>query len=180
MKPATNASTISIASLLLLAAACGGGGGAGPIDQATAEDVCQQVCDRDVECGDPADPMCVADCADGLAGVIREDVIEDALACTLAAECDAVDDCELECSPTSTHTAYEAHCREALGACDISTEALDGICEVNYGPGPDGDQVGSLCLFATPIIDDLDACMDEPDCNAIAACIQAVSDGLDL
>lgn len=170
--------TCLFASLFVVAAACGGEGGAGPVDQSTAEDGCQQICDYDVACGDTADPACVQECTDDVVGVFREDVFLDAVECVTALECDASDDiCLTQCEPTSTHQQYEDRCREELAACGVTGDGLDESCEVT--PMVESD-IGFFCILATPIIEDLLACFDEPDCQAIATCQQAVIDQINL
>jgi hypothetical protein len=167
---------LSVMTAAAALAACGGGG-AGAVDEATAEEGCQQICDHDVACGDPEDPTCVTECMDDVVGVIREDVFQDVSDCIGALECGVSDDECLVCTPTATHEEYEARCREELPACGVPVDELDSICEVS--PSPDGE-VGYYCLIATNIIADLTACFDEPDCNAMAACFEQVQAQVDL
>jgi hypothetical protein len=165
--------------LFLVACGGGGGGSTGPVDQETAADYCQQGCDREAECDPTTDvTQCVSDCVDDVCDLIREDVFIAVTECTVEAACGADDTCFVDnCSPTSSHTAYEEHCREALAQCDLSADQLDGTCETtpSSGSGTAGDDTGFLCGIVPSIINELDACFDEPDCVAIANCFDEVA-----
>jgi hypothetical protein len=165
--------------LFLVACGGGGGGSSGPVDQETAADYCQQGCDRELECDPTTDVnMCVSDCVDDVSDLIREDVFIAVTDCETALACDATSNsCFVDnCSPTSTHTSYETHCREALAQCDLSADQLDGACETTPAASDGtGDGVGYLCALVPSIISELDACFDEPDCVAIANCYDEVA-----
>jgi hypothetical protein len=169
--------------LVILFAACGGGPGTGPVDQSTAETYCQEDCDHQASCDSTVDvTACVNDCVTEVVGVIREDVFADVTDCTTALACGAASDACFDdnCAPTSAHEAYESRCREAFAACDLSTEEIDGACETS--PSTSASDVGYLCALTPEIMDELSACMDEADCQAILTCEQNVAEarGIDL
>lgn len=168
-------------ALVALAAACNGGGGAGPLDQATAEETCTAVCDREVECNPAEDhALCMEDCTEAV-GVIREDVFVAVNDCAIALECTASGEECATCAPTSTHTTYETRCRDGLGECDLAADDIDSVCEVNYTPGNDEtDAGGFMCLLATNHIATLTACFDEPDCPSRISCLQAAYEQIGL
>jgi hypothetical protein len=159
--------------LAVVLAACdgGGGGSTGPIDQATADDQCTAVCERELECDPEVDvEQCVEDCIGPSVGSIREDVFVDVMECRATLACDGnAEDC-LSCSPTSSHQTYEAACREAAAEC-LEPDEVDESCEVTPD---DTGELGYLCVFAPVVMDELTACFDEPDCVAIGECLQAV------
>jgi hypothetical protein len=166
----------------LFVAACGGGGGgdSGPVDQETAAEYCQQSCDREAECDATTDvTMCVSDCVDDVTDLIREDVFIAVVECETALSCDATENnCFIDnCSPTSTHTAYESHCRERLAECDFPSTTLDSVCETtpSDGGGVEGGDLGFICAVNTSIISELDACFDEPDCTGVMSCFDEVT-----
>jgi hypothetical protein len=154
--------------LVLLGACGGGGGGSGPIDEETATEACTDSCEHQVECFPATDlDMCTTDCVDGLVGWAREDVVLDLVECQTALECGATNTCfEDVCVPTSAHETFEARCREEIVVCGEDPAG----CEVTPGPNDEG----IFCAIAPSIMNELTACMDEPDCAAIEACFQGV------
>lgn len=167
---------LSVMTAAAALAACGGGG-AGAVDEATAEEGCQQICDHDVACGDPEDPTCVDECVDDVVGTIREDVFVDAADCYASLDCAADEDSCLVCTPTAAHEEYEARCREELPACGVPADQLDDICEVSTSAE---GEINPYCLLATSIVSQFTACFDEPDCDAMAACFEQVQEQVNL
>ncbi len=151
------------------------------MDADTAADYCRQGCEHDVECGTATDvELCTSDCVGDVTGVVREDAFIDITNCFTGLECGTNDDaCFAECTPTSTHEDYETRCRETLGACDLSAAEIDGICEVTPNPAA---ETGFLCVITPSILEEVDACFDEPDCTAQLTCMQTVfeSNGVDF
>jgi hypothetical protein len=160
-----------LASLLLLAACGGSVGGsddAGPLSPEAIQDICDQVCVRDVMC-DPTvtQEACVTECTSSVPPTLREDVYTDAADCVAALPCDADENTCLACEPTDAHRAYETRCREALPACGLTPEELDGVCSVTFDPASEG---GFLCLLTSDTMDQLAACFDLPTCEEQEAC----------
>jgi hypothetical protein len=168
----------------LFVAACGGGGGGGntgPVDQETAADYCQQGCDHEHACDATTDvTQCVSDCVADVTDAIREDVFVAATECQTGLECNApdteLDQCLIDnCDPTGTHEDYEAHCRARLAECDLTADDVNGICETTIAVGgADSDLVGFYCILTPAVMDELDACFDQTDCNMVYTCFQGV------
>jgi hypothetical protein len=174
---------LRLAFAITLAACGGGGSSAGPVDEGTAEPVCADLCQHEIDCETEVRTLeeCTADCVDDVVGIIREDAFEDIAGCMIELACGADEDpCVEECAPTDSHQTYEDRCREELPACGVEGAELDNTCEVTPMPGVDGDDRGFLCLIAVDHIEDLTDCLDEPDCEAIALCYQEVGDRFDL
>jgi hypothetical protein len=168
-------STLRLSLLVVLFAACGGGASTAPVDHATAEQYCQEDCDHQASCDGMIDAAtCTSECMSVVEGIFREDVLADVTECSTALACGADQYACFEdnCTPTSTHEAYESRCREVLAGCDVSAADIEGECETTAMPRIG---VGTVCAVAPEVLDEMIACFDE-DCEAIAACEQAVVD----
>jgi hypothetical protein len=161
---------------IALLAACGDDPNTGPVDRPTAERYCELLCEREARCDGDDLQACIDDCVGDVVGWVREDAFIDIVECIDDLACAADDDVCLEaCRPTSAHLHYEQRCREELSACGVSGGSLDGACEVTPGGSSSGD-AGFVCLIATPIVQELTRCFDEPNCEAIATCFERVID----
>lgn len=159
-------------AFVLGAVACGGGEGAGPVSMEAAQAGCTADCEHQIECGDET-PLgdCTADCVGDVTGILRADVFADLVDCRTELACGASTSTCNTCEPTSSHTAYETRCRELFAPCTDGSADLDNLCGVSSTSGDDG----SLCMFATNIMDELTACMPSGAvCETALGCMRNV------
>lgn len=169
---------IAIGFVMMAAATCGGGsgggiGGTGPITQAQADQICMDVCAKEVECGSETDvESCIPTCADDFVGWARADAVQTLASCFIAAPCGTGDDeCLASIQPLPIHEEWEAGCRSELAACLDQTD-IDAACEVS--PDPGDNDIGFFRFIAAPIMEEIIDCLAAPDCTARLDCIQGV------
>jgi hypothetical protein len=170
---------VGLTAIVIMGAACGGGGsggngGTGPISAAGAMEVCETICQHDVECTPDGQPLdaCIADCVGDLGGGgYRTDAANAIADCFAGLACTADEEqCLAECTPTSAHEAYETKCRAKFAECGGMGSA-DPACETTPNATT---EVGEACLFTPAVVDALAACFDEP-CTGLDACFQMVT-----
>lgn len=163
-----------LALLLIALAACDSGPTTTAVSAADAEAYCEVGCEHDVTCNGEDLEICKSECVSGVAGWVREDALAELADCQAGLACTAdADSCIDECTPTGAHEAYETQCRDNLAGCDVGADALDQICETT--PALNGD-VGSVCLVASEIMNELTACFTDPEtgCATYQPCLSAV------
>ncbi|MEZ4398993.1 MAG: hypothetical protein R3B06_03195 [Kofleriaceae bacterium] len=158
-------------SLTLLLAACGGDD-TGPVSMADAEAGCRAVCQHELDCGSAVVvDSCTASCVANVTGVVRADVFTDATSCRTALACGAADTSCRTCTPTASHTAFEARCRALYDTCLPPAQAAS-VCSVELNPD---STVGGLCALTPAIMDELTACLpDGTTCATATTCLQNV------
>jgi hypothetical protein len=160
-------------AILVTAAACGGSD-SGPVSPAFAQDVCEQICDRDVECDATTDrAACITSCADDIdGGGFRRDAVEAIADCVSNLSCTTDEDvCIGECEPTSTHESFETTCRSKLTECSVGASTVDAVCETNAVAG--SESTGLTCMLTPEVMSELTECLDGA-CAAINDCFNAV------
>lgn len=166
-------------SMIVIAlAACGGGSGGGGTNQVTPEQadaLCTRGCNHIVTCGGSSTlPECVADCT-GDTQAWRQDALLTLVDCLETQMCsDAPEACFAEIDPLPIHEEWETKCRAQLATCVTDPTQLDGFCEVN--PDPANPEVGFIRVIAPAIMNELIACLDQPDCTTRQTCLQSVAD----
>lgn len=187
MKLRTALFTLALSTFSLVA--CGGDDvGSGPVSEEDFVNGCKADCERNFEC-DPtnAQPVaeCNAECAGDYADVrgwLRADAFVAITDCFADLACTADEGvCLTECSPTSTHNAYETQCRKVFATCVTEPADLDGFCEVTPMPNPENDDVGFFCLITPDVIQRmLDCIPDGTACDPGLTCIQGVMQSVGL
>lgn len=173
---------LGLTMIVLVGAACGGdSGGSGPISTANAMDVCETICQHEVECTPDSQTLdaCIADCTGDLGGGgYRTDAANDIADCIAGLACTADEDaCLTECSPTSAHESFETRCRAKVAECADAGADADAACETT--PSTGDDDVGFFCLFTPAVMEALSACFDEP-CTGIETCFSNVTTQFNL
>lgn len=170
MKPALRA------TLVALLAGCGGGDDDGggqpgdPIGPAEGQALCGDFADHATECGWGGNVNGVDwNCGDATV-VWRADVFETYVTCATGLACDGDGQSCYQAiagtEPLAIHDQYATTCSERTAACDLvpggDSSALLLSCNAS-----------GLALYATPIIDSIIACFDQP-CDGVVACLDDI------
>jgi hypothetical protein len=161
-------------ALFVLVAGCGGDGlGTGPIGEPQARPLCEDVCQRNVDCETTTFTLeeCIDECLQGVVVQFRGDAVETLAGCVAGTPCDqSTEDCIDEVSILDAHRDFEEQCTAKATDCGLGAEEIAAICDVDGG-------MRFFRMLIPSIAEEFIACLDLA-CKQVPACFDAI--GVDL
>jgi len=162
--------------MAIVVACSGGGASTAPATYDSALGPCRADCEQRITCNPEITDtveQCAMECANEIAGWVRDDVVQSFFECAAALPCDVSDDqCLDDIQPLAVHRRYEMECRAAMASCFVDDPVeLDGMCDVD--PGGEGDQ-GIIRILAPVVVEAMIDCFMATTCETRVTCIDRV------